>query len=67
MNDRELTKPFEPSAAAGSPPAFAEPADRDVAELLSGVLDVKVSTAQRLLARLGALKALCAASEPESL
>ncbi|HVZ87373.1 MAG TPA: DNA repair protein RadC [Polyangia bacterium] len=65
MNDRELTTPSEPPMTPNPPAADAEPADRASAELLSGVLDVKVSTAHRLISRLGGLRALCAAQESE--
>ncbi len=64
MNDRELTTPSEPprpSARAAAP----EPADRESAEMLSDILAVTVATAQRLLTRLGGLRALCAAPESE--
>ena len=64
MNDRELTNPSEPpqpNARAADP----EPADFPSAELLSDILGVTVATAHRLLVRLGGLRALCAAEEPE--
>ena len=64
MNDRELPQPSEPTKPH-APPAHSEPADRAAAELLCGILNVKVSTSHRILSRLGGLKILCAAPESE--
>ncbi|HEY0869516.1 MAG TPA: JAB domain-containing protein [Acidothermaceae bacterium] len=66
MNDRDLTdRPEVPRASPTVPAADREPPDRTAAELLSGVLDVKVATAHRVLSTIGGVKALCAAPEAE--
>lgn len=65
MKDHELTNPFESPTETKASAANPAPADRAAAEMLSGILDVNVCTAQRLLRRLGGIQALCAAQEPE--
>lgn len=65
MNDRNLRDPEVLRASPAAPAADREPPDRAAAELLSGILDVKVATAHRVLSTLGGLRALCAAPEAE--
>ncbi len=65
MKDHELRTPFEATSHHAPPVLPPDPPDRGIAEVLAGVLDVRVSTAQRVLTRLGSLKALVAATEPE--